>query len=188
MAGLYSSLPRGDIRYTEAYMSYPAIHLHQLSALSDGDHVLLTGVYSLHADGAVLTQGDQRLALIGEPFTALPAQHSRVEIWGRLLQGSSRRLLVHDARPFGAAIPVPESSPSARMGKEITLMVEVRSIGQDQVAITADRKIYVLCSEELDHRHYLLTGRVTSLTPPVLSVSQALPVSLVVPLGANTFA
>ncbi|WP_216325674.1 hypothetical protein [Deinococcus aestuarii] len=169
-------------------MSYLPVHLHQLSSLADGDPVLLTGLYSRHPGGAVLTQGEQRLALIGQPFTALPAQHSRTEVWGVLLQGQVRRLLVHDARPAGSAIPVPGESASGRVGDEIALTVQVRFIGHDQVAVTADRQVYLLWGEDLDQRCYLLTGRVQSLNPPTLSVCQAVPVSLILPPGADAFA
>lgn len=150
--------------------------MSQLTRLPDGELVHVDGLYSRHLDGAVLTQGEQRLLLIGDPFTYLPTQGASVEAWGRLLQGPVRRLHLHDARPAGTASPVPETSETAHAGDDITINIRNAYIGDDQIATTADRRSYFLVGEELAQRHYVLVGRILTLSPPTLQVTRAVPV------------
>lgn len=159
-------------------MTYVSVSLQHLSVLNDGDLVLVSGLYSRHVDGVVLTQGELRLPLLGEPFSFLPAQHAHVEVWGQLLQGRPHRLLVHDARPTGAAFPAPQASATGRVGDDLTLIVRVTTRGEQQLAVAPDRRTYLLAGEDLDNRLYLLLGRLVSLSPPMLSILQAVPVTL----------
>lgn len=156
-------------------MTYIQIPLRHLASLSDGELIHVTGIYTRALDHAVLTAGDRRLQLLGIPFTYIPRQQAKVEVWGKLVQGKIPRLYIHDARPVGADSPTPHSSEIGKLGDEICLTAYVRWIGHDQVATTPDQQMYVLLGEELDQRHYTMTGRVIGLHPPILEVVQALP-------------
>lgn len=162
-------------------MTYTQIPLQHISRLHDGDLIHITGIYTRDLEHAVLTAGDKRLQLIGIPFTYIPRQQARVEIWGRRLQGKPPRLHVHDARPVGALAPAPHPSDIGKAGDQLALTVHVRCVGDDQIATTPDGYIYVLLGEELDQRHYSIVGRVISLQPPMLEVTQAVPFTQVAP-------
>lgn len=155
---------------------YPHLTLNQLTAIADRETVMLTGLYSRHPDQVVLTQGDQRLPLLDLPFSWLPPQGCTVRIWGELLQGKPRRLLVHDACHASGPIPEPRRTPTLRTGMTVTLTVQVNNVGDEQVARTADRCIFNLIGDELDERKYLLSGELITLNPPTLVVLQAIPI------------
>lgn len=160
-------------------MSYVKIPASQLTRLRDAELVHLEGVYSRHLGGAVLTQGDCRLNLIGEPFTYVPTQGAHVAVWGLLLQGPVKRLHIHDAAPVGTKHEVkPMTSEIGRVGDSIALSVRSEHIGDDQIVTTADRHSYFAIGEELAQRHYMVVGRIVTLTPPTLLVEQAVPVAL----------
>ncbi|WP_216328068.1 hypothetical protein [Deinococcus aestuarii] len=161
--------------------TYVSITLELLSSVPDGEAVLLTGRYARHAEGAVLAQGERRLSLMGVPFGWVPPQHAWIDIWGILLQGSRRRLLVHDARPHGAASPVPAPSAQPLIGDDLYVLARVTHVGGQQIATTADHRAYLLLGEEVDARIYGLLGRVLTLDPPTLRLAQALPLLPVVP-------
>lgn len=159
-------------------MPYVKIAISQLSSLKDAELVHLEGLYTRHLGGAALTQGDYRLNLLGEPFTHVPTQGARVEIWGLLLQGPVRRLYIHDAAPIGAEnTATPVTSETGRAGDRIALSIRNDRIGQDQIVTTADRHSYFVIGEELARRHYMVVGRIVTLTPPTLEIEQAVPVA-----------
>lgn len=98
-----------------------------------------------------------------------------------MLQGTPPRLHVHDARPRGAAAPVPTRSPQGRAGDSLILTVRVVGIGDEQFAVTADRLTFLLLGEELDERLYCLQGQVLTLDPPTLKLNWAIPFTVVAP-------
>lgn len=163
-------------------MTYIQIPLQHLGTLADGELVHVTGIYTRSLNGSVLTSGDRRLLLINVPFSYIPRQQTRVEIWGRLLQGKSPRLQIHDARPGGATLPAPKVSEVGKPGDELTLTAHVRCVGEDQVATTPDGYVYVLLGEELDQRHYNIVGRVIGLQPPMLEITHAVPFTQIAPV------
>lgn len=163
-------------------MTYIQIPIQHLSSLSDGDMVSVTGIYTRDLDGSVLTSGDRRLRLLGEPFSYIPRQHAKVEVWGRLLQGKVQRLQIHDARPAGASAPTPQVSETGKAGDEVTLMAHIRCIGDDQIATTPDGRTYLVIGEELDQRHYTVVVRILGLNPPMLEIVQAVPFTQVAPV------
>lgn len=163
-------------------MTYIRLPLHQLATLSDSELVSVTGIYTRDLEGAVLTSGDRRLRLLGEPFSYIPRQQAKVDVWGRLLQGKVLRLHVHDARPAGATMPVPQASEAGKEGDEVTITTHIRCIGDDQIAITPDGRTYLLIGEELDQRHYTLVARLLGLHPPMIEVVQAVPFAQIAPV------
>lgn len=56
--------------------------------------------------------------------------------------------------------------------------MRVTTRGEQQLAVAPDRRTYLLAGEDLDNRLYLLLGRLVSLSPPILSIVQAVPVTL----------
>lgn len=163
-------------------MTYTQISLQHLTSLSDGDLVHVTGIYTRDLGGAVLTSGDRRLILLGEPFSYIPRQQAKVEIWGRLLQGKVLRLQVHDARPAGATLPAPQVNEAGKAGDEVTLTAHVRCIGDDQIATTPEGRTYLVTGAELDQRHYTLVARLLGLNPPMVEVVQAVPFTQIAPV------
>lgn len=163
-------------------MTYIRLPLHQLATLSDGDLIHVTGIYTRDLDGSVLTAADRRLRLIGEPFSYIPRQQSKVEVWGCLIQGKVLRLHIHDARPAGATMPVPQASDAGKAGDEVTLTAHIRCIGDDQIATTPDGRTYLVIGEELDQRHYTVVVRILGLNPPMLEIVQAVPFTQVAPV------
>lgn len=162
-------------------MTYIQIPLQHLSTLSDGELVHVTGIYTRSLDGSVLTSGDKRLRLLGEPFTYLPRQQAKTEIWGRLIQGKVPRVQIHDARPAGTTLPAPQVSEVGKAGDEVTLTAYVRCIGDDQIATTSDARTYIVIGAELDQRHYALIARLIGLNPPMVEITQAVPFAQVAP-------
>lgn len=156
--------------------SYLRLTVQQLSSLSDGEPIVLTGRYFRHAANDHLEQGDGRVILIGLPFSWMPPQGARIEIWGRLIRGQRLYLQVHDARPHGSSKDVPELLSPPATGQELVLTVRVIDIGNTQLALTADGRFYVLVGDELDGRTYCLHGRLLTLAPPTVEVIQAVPV------------
>ncbi|MFC3861028.1 hypothetical protein ACFOPQ_09670 [Deinococcus antarcticus] len=163
-------------------MTYTQISLQHLTSLSDGDLVHVAGIYTRDLGGAVLTSGDRRLILLGEPFSYIPRQQAKVEIWGRLLQGKVQRLQIHDVRPAGATLPVPEVGEVGKAGDEITLTAHVRCVGDDQIATTPEGRTYLVIGTELDQRHYTLIARLLGLNPPMVEVVQAVPITQIAPV------
>lgn len=150
--------------------------LNRLAAVRDRETIMVTGIYSRHPNHAVLTQGEERLQLLGCPFSWLPPQGSRVRVWGELLQGKSRRLLVHDACHASLPSVAPACRPVLKTGMTVTLNVHVHNIGEEQIARTADRRVFNLIGEELDERKYVLLGELITVNPPTLVVLQAVPI------------
>lgn len=166
-------------------MSYPQLRFSQLSSVQDGENISILGEYHRAAQGHYLQVHDQRLALIGEPFSWIPSQGQAVLAWGELLRGQRPRLLLHDLAQSGTTAPAPELPLPLRTGQPYHFTARVTNIGDWQVAMTSSGASVLLAGEELDERLYLLDGQVMTLDPPTLAFTRAVPIFLP-PLGTTT--
>lgn len=159
---------------------HPEIFYHQLTAVPDGELISLTGHYLRTVSGTYLQMGDHRVRLLGEPFSWLPNQHAPVQVWGEYLRGHSPRLLIHDVRPVGAESPAPITSDKPGLDGEFVSLMHVRNLGDVQVGITPDQQSYLLITEELDERVYMVSGFFVTLDPPTLEIHMALALPIIV--------
>ena len=161
-------------------MQYPTIPFQQLHSVPDGELISMIGTYHRTLTGSYLQAGEQRLPLLGEPFSWIPPQQERVKAWGQFLQGRRSRLLLHD---IGTVDSEPEAPlpPPAHIGDEMLITAKVSNIGDQQIAVTSNHFSVILIGEELDERMYILFGPLVSLNPPTLQFRQATPVRMDTP-------
>lgn len=150
---------------------YRPVLLPILTDLTVGTRVQLSGRLYRHAQHTTLIAEPHVVRVVGEPLTWLPHHGQAVDVWGELLAGTPPVLLLHGAAPRthppraqAALRPVPGA---------FKRLVRVSEHGRDLLGTTTDHATYRLTWPGGRAGLYVLTGHVSGLSPPQMSVITA---------------